>query len=63
MPKYRAKVTETIYRVAYITVETEDEVDAWEAAESEMYGITDESFLTLDGDLEVTDIELAEEES
>jgi hypothetical protein len=57
MPKYTAKITETIYRVAYVTVEAEDEGDAWDRAESEMYSIPDAHFLALDGNLEVTDME------
>jgi hypothetical protein len=60
MPKYTAKITETIYRVAYITVEAEDEGDAWDRAESEMYSVPDDRFLTLDGNLEVSDLELDE---
>ena len=64
MPKYKARIVKTIRRVAYVCVEAQDEADAWERAVDALYEITDQDhrWLTVDGDTEVTDIELEEKE-
>lgn len=56
MPKYKVEITETTYRVAYIVVEAEDEGDAWDRAESEMYLVPNSDFADIDGSLEVSDL-------
>jgi hypothetical protein len=60
MPKYRARITETLWRVAYIVVEADNEEDAWAKADVAMWDIKDDSFICVDGDMEVSDIEEAQ---
>jgi hypothetical protein len=62
MPKYRARITETLYRVAFVIVEADDEADAWDKTEEfVMWDIKDDSFACVDGNMEVDDIEEIEE--
>jgi hypothetical protein len=57
MPKYRARITETLYRVAYVIVEADDEEAAWEKADTTMWDIKDDDFFCTDADMEVADVE------
>jgi hypothetical protein len=57
MPKYRARITETLYRVAYVIVEADDEEAAWAKADTAMWDIKDDDFICTDGDMEVSDVE------
>jgi len=58
MPKYRARITETLYRVAYVVVEADNEEDAWNKTEEfVMWDIKDDSFTCVDGSMEVDSIE------
>lgn len=65
MPKYKARIVETIRRVAYVRVDAQDDDAAWNAADDAIYEITDQDhrWSTIDGNTEVTDIELEDEES
>lgn len=58
MPKYKARITETLYRVVYVIVEADDEADAWAKAETIMWDVKDDDYAVTDGDLEVSDIEV-----
>jgi len=57
MPKYRARITETLWRVAYVVVEADDIDAAWEKADVAMWDVKDDSFICVDGDMEVDEIE------
>jgi hypothetical protein len=63
MPKYKARVVETLAQVAYVYIDADSEDDAWLKADAAAYDIPSSAFKVSQGDLEVTDIELAEEES
>lgn len=57
MTKYRARIAETLYRVAYVIIEAETEEEAWAKADTAMWDVKDDSFSCIDADMEVTDIE------
>lgn len=63
MPKYKARVVETLVQVAYIYIEADNEDDAWLKADAAAYDIPSSRFKVSQGDLEVTDIELDTVES
>jgi len=57
MPKYRARISETLYRVAYVIIEADDEEAAWEKADTAMWDVKDDDFICTDADMEITDVE------
>jgi hypothetical protein len=61
MPKYKARITETIYKVAFAYIDADDEADAWDKADSLIY-LPESEFKETDSYIEVSDIELAEKE-
>lgn len=58
MPKYKARVVETLAQVAFIYIEADSEAEAWEKADKMVYDIPSASFKVLDGDIQVDDLEL-----
>jgi len=57
MPKYRAKIRESLYRVAHIVVEADSNEEAWDKAHAAMWEIKDDDFACTDSDMEVADVE------
>jgi hypothetical protein len=57
MPKYRARITETLYRVAFVIIEADSEEEAWEKADAAMWEVKDDDFACTDSDMEVADVE------
>ena len=57
MPKYRAKIRESLYRVAFVIIEADSEEEAWEKADAAMWEVKDDDFACTDSDMEVDYIE------
>jgi hypothetical protein len=57
MPQSRAKIRESLYRVAFVVVEADNEEAAWEKAHTAMWDIKDDDFACTDSDMEVADVE------
>lgn len=62
MPKYKARIVETVVQVAYVYFDAENDDAAWNAADDLLYDIPSSSFKVMDGEMSVDDVELAENE-